>query len=90
MQLQKPESIWVQLKRRDKVVKDMLMPLPLAAVFGDGLLQCCKAFDLAVPVVLGKHERDWQAFGRTVFFPSDFLEPFPFHSLELIAVKEDE
>lgn len=59
----------------------------LSAVL-DGL---CRSLDIAHPVWLGKHSREMEAFGRTVFFGDDFIEPIAFDTFELeyIAEKRD-
>ena len=48
----------------------------------------CRSLDIAHPVWLGKHSRDMDAFGRTVFFGDDFVEPIVFDTLELEYIAE--
>lgn len=53
----------------------------------EALLGCLEqifyALDLAEPVFLSKHTRDFSRFQRTKLFPSDFVEPVNFDFLEI-------
>lgn len=45
--------------------------------------QLCKPLDLARPVMLEKHVRELDRFGRTAFLPNDFMESVSFDRFEL-------
>ena len=47
------------------------------------LIELCKPLDLARPVMLDKHVRELERFGRTAFLPNDFMESVPFDRFEI-------
>ena len=55
-------------------------------IWGDAentLTEICKEFDIPCPLWLGKHEREFEDFRRTVFLPEHFIEEIPFDKLEI-------
>lgn len=46
------------------------------------------ALDLSMPVLLETHLKDWKAFHRAVFMPSDFIEPVSFDRLEAVLYND--
>jgi hypothetical protein len=82
-------KLWATLILRTKIVMESLFPCAEDAVFTDGLQAACKSFDIAVPVVLGKHVRELREFSRTCFQPSDFLEPFGYTSFCIELFREE-
>lgn len=51
-----------------------------------GIEEACKALDLAEPVWVSKHTKDFSLFRRTKLLPSDFMEPvdFDFCTVEIL------
>ena len=47
------------------------------------LIELCKPLDLARPVMLDKHVRELERFGRTAFLPNDFMESVSFDRFEI-------
>lgn len=90
MQQSEPAKLWAVLRnQKRKIEKELLFPCTPAAVLHEGLEAVCRQFDVAMPVVLQKHERELTAFSRTTFFARDFMEPFSFHALELELIFAD-
>ena len=49
----------------------------------------CHGLDISRPVILPRHERDWEQFGLTHFLPEHFLESVHFDKLELQYIDPD-
>lgn len=86
MQNQQGVRLWAKLKKKDKIVRDQLIACAPDRALGQGLVEACRLFDVAVPVVLGKHERDMAQFHLVSFTPRDFVEPFAYSALELSLI----
>lgn len=73
-------KFWGKLKIEDKIVKD-------ATAHGEDIqsavAQICQSFDLSKPLMLEKHLGEMRLFGRTVFYPDDFIESVPFDAFEV-------
>ena len=90
MQQSEPVRLWAVLRnQRRKIERELLFPCTPSKVLHEGLETVCRQFDVAVPVVLQKHERELATFSRTTFFARDFMEPFSFHALELELIFAD-
>ena len=86
MQNNQEIRLWAKLKKKDRIVLDYAFPCPPDQALSDGLIAACRYFDVAVPVVLGKHVRDMEQFHMVSFFSRDFVEAFAFSSLELSLI----
>ncbi len=84
-------KLWATLYRRQKIVMETLFPCTKDLVLSAGLQTACKEFDIAVPLVLQKHERELAQFSRTCFSPRDFMEAFPYTSfcVELYSLESE-
>ena len=49
----------------------------------------CANLEISHPVWLGKHSREMDRFGRTVFFADDFIESIFFDALELEYIADE-
>ncbi|NLG36882.1 MAG: hypothetical protein GX549_02610 [Clostridiales bacterium] len=87
--------VWGILRRKQRIVSDHVVDHIGEATLPD-YMEClhmlCEALDIPRPVVLRKHERELEAFGRTRFSPSDFIERvgFDFFEMELLAEPKDD
>jgi len=75
-----------KIHRDDRIVASYTAKSTLetsAQALLDCLEQTYKALDLAEPVWVSKHTRDFSRFRRTKLFPGDFLEPVSFDYVEL-------
>ena len=86
-------KLWIKVIRGHKISRDTVFEtdgsLPIrpegwAALFGDAL----KPMDIAVPVVLSRHVRDFESFQKAVFRASDFMERIDFDHLEIDILPE--
>lgn len=75
-------QLWVREMARSKIRRDVAVPCARES-WQDALVEACRALDLQVPVVLPRHERDWQAFGLARFLPEHFIESVHFDRLEV-------
>ena len=69
--------VWGILRKRHKIAADHVAEHDgeiMIPVLMECLQTLCDRLDIPRPVVLGKHERELMAFGRTRFKPSDFME----------------
>ena len=71
-------KLWATLYKREKIAMQALFPCESNEALTTGLQAACKQFDIAVPIVLQKHERELLQFSRTCFSPKDFIEPFSY------------
>ena len=62
MQNNQEIRLWAKLKKKDKIVRDCVFACPPSQALSEGLIEACRHFDVAVPVVLGKHKRDMEQF----------------------------
>ena len=53
------------------------------------LEEACRKLDIARPIWLDKHEREWEEFGQTRFLPDDFLESVDFQRMEIEFIDTD-
>ncbi len=81
-----PIQFWAKLKHTEKVVRQTQFPCQPKYALSACLEQVCHEFDIAVPLVLQKHERDLAQFNFTQFHASDFMEPFPYAALEVSLI----
>ena len=75
---------WGKLKIEDRIQQDCTI---LAVGFPGALAAVCKHFDLTRPIVTRKHENEMDQFGRTVFYPDDFIESVPFDTMEIEIIR---
>jgi len=89
MQKRGNHKLWATLMRKQKIISEVLFPCTPEEVLHTGLIEACKAFDIACPVVLKKHESELLQFSRTSFSPRDFIDAFPYSYLCLELFSED-
>ena len=85
--------IWVTLHKHNRIIARTDANSPQedpASALMECLEQVYKDLDLAEPVWVSKHARELSAFGRTKFFPADFLEPVKFDYMEVEYISENE
>ncbi len=82
-------KVWATLYRRQKIVMETLFPCEMASALTTGLQAACKEFDIAVPIVLQKHERELMQFSRACFSQRDFMEPFSYTMFCIEVFSED-
>ncbi len=84
--------IWATLHKNNKITRraaaESRAEDPARALM-ECLEQVYKALDLAEPVWVSKHAKELSAFGRTRFYPADFLEPVRFDWFEIEYIPEN-
>lgn len=85
--------LWLREIRGAVILKQLTIPLGTnraydkTAILG-ALSEGVKSLDLSMPVLLETHLKDWKAYHRAVFMPSDFLEPVGFDRLEAVLYSD--
>ena len=74
-------QLWVREMRRNKIKRDIVVPCPLGEL-EEALAQACRGLDIAVPLVVARHHRDFAEFRQLRFLPEHFLEAVAFDRLE--------
>ena len=64
------------------IKKDVMQPCSHED-WQEALGEACRRLDLSTPVLLPRHERDFDAFSQTRFLPEHFLDSFPYDRLEV-------
>lgn len=75
-------SIWVREVRRNKIRRDAVAPCEFS-LWEEALAAACRELDLAVPLVVDRHRRDFMDFRQARFLPEHFLEAVSFDRLEV-------
>ena len=89
MQQAKNPRIWATVRNNHKVVKDLTLSFPFAQGLSEALTEFCHLLDLERPVVLPKHQREWNDFRRVTFSPRDFIGDFAYDTLEMEYFEDD-
>ena len=56
----------------------------------DALVRACHALDMSKPLVLPRHERDWEQFSQARFLKEHFVEDVPFDRMEVEFIDPDQ
>ncbi|MDL2224872.1 hypothetical protein LJC20_01505 [Eubacteriales bacterium OttesenSCG-928-M02] len=88
MQQKERRRLWAMVKKRQRMVADVVLPLDEEDALAEPLTRVCQKLDLERPVVLPKHERDMASFHRTAFKARDFIDAFPYDSLDIVEIIE--
>ena len=85
---------YIYLRKKQKLIKDKNVTYD-SALEGEDLLMACleqvlDAWDLSRPLILQRHCRDLENFGRAIFKKDDFVDSFPYDQLEVeLAARPD-
>ena len=83
-----PAGIWVRLIKRNRIERDASVPC-LRTEWQDALNAACHQLDVAKPMVLPRHERDWEQFSQARFLKEHFVEDIPFDRMEVEFIDPD-
>lgn len=81
-------GIWVRLMRKNKIDRDITIPCTLEN-WQDALEKACHDLDVPRPMVLPRHERDWDEFSQARFLKDHFVEEMPFDRMEVEFIDPD-
>ena len=88
MQQQERHLLWAIIRKKQRMVNQVTLPLSGEDPLGDPLTLACQEMDLERPVVLPKHHRDMGEFRRTTFKAPDFIDAFSYDALDIIHIVE--
>ncbi len=85
--------VWGILRTDGKIVRDIVLEFDYKSISDvpDPMIllkDLCYELDLACPVLLQKHRRDLNDFGRAIFKSDDFMEPITFDRFELEILRD--
>lgn len=75
-------SIWVREIKRNKIVKDVVVPCKNRD-WETALVAACRELDVAAPMVVKRHEKDFKEFRQVRFLPEHFMEHVGFDRMEV-------
>ncbi len=75
-------QLWVREIRRNKIRRDVVVPCP-GGDWQQAMAAACRELDIAVPLVVARHLRDFEDYRQLRFLPEHFLESVPFDRLEV-------
>ena len=81
--------MWGRKMRGQRILASETLPCDPAHP-QDALQEICRLLDLPRPLWLGKHDKEYDAFGRTAFTQDHFLEAIAFTRLEIELIQPDE
>ncbi|MBQ7655517.1 MAG: hypothetical protein IJI53_03020 [Clostridia bacterium] len=75
-------GIWVRLMRKTHIEKDTTVECAYSE-WQEALDAACHKLDVSRPLILPKHERDWEQFSQARFVKEHFVEDVPFDRMEV-------
>ena len=81
-------GIWVRLVRKARIEKDTTVDCGHDG-WQEALEMACKRLDVSRPMILKKHERDWEQFSQARFLKEHFVEDVPFDRMEVEFIDPD-
>ena len=81
-------GIWVRLMKKNRIDKDLTAPCSLET-WQEALENACQKMDVPRPMILPRHERDWDQFSQARFLPDHFVESVGFDRMEVEFIDPD-
>jgi len=81
-------GLWIKVIRHHRIERQLVEPCGRGEA-AEALTEACRKLDIAAPIWLPRHERDWQAYAQTRFLPDDFMEEVHFDRLEIEWIDPD-
>jgi len=81
-------GIWVRLMRKNRIDRDKTVPCTMED-WQNALENACHELDVPRPMVLPRHERDWNEFSQARFLKEHFMEDVPFDRMEVEFIDPD-
>lgn len=81
-------GIWVRLMKRNRIDKDITAPCTMED-WQEALEGACQKLDVPRPMILPRHERDWEQFSQARFLPDHFVESVSFDRMEVEFIDPD-
>lgn len=83
-----PAGIWVRLMHKTHILRDVTVPCEMED-WQEALSHACHGLDVPRPMILPRHERDWEQFRQARFLPEHFVENVPFDRMEVEFIDPD-
>ena len=86
-------KVWAKTLINHKIQSDVVQEFSSARPsdlkgWTEVISSLCQTLELERPVILDKHIRELNQFGRTLFRPADYIDSFPFDALEIEVFPE--
>lgn len=81
-------GIWVRLMHKARIERDVTVECSHEDWIG-ALEKACHLLDVGRPMVLARHERDWEQFSQARFLKEHFVEDVPFDRMEVEFIDPD-
>lgn len=81
-------GIWVRLMHRNRIEQDVTVDCGRED-WQEALGEACHRLDAPRPLILPRHERDWQQFGQVRFLKEHFVEETAFDRMEVEFIDPD-
>ena len=75
-------GIWVRLMHKARIERDVTVDCGHED-WQEALQTACRLLDVGRPMVLLRHERDWEQFSQARFLKEHFVEDVPFDRMEV-------
>lgn len=90
---EEPLKLWAIIRTDQRIQRDAILECEgnrysSKEQWESNLLSASKLFDLSRPVMLSKHFKELEQFGRTVFKQNDFMESVDFDRFEIEIIPE--
>ncbi len=81
-------GIWVRLMKKNRIDRDATCPCTLDT-WQEALEMACHQLDVPRPMILPRHERDWEQFSQARFLSDHFVESISFDRMEVEYIDPD-
>ena len=81
-------GIWVRLMHKNRIDRDVTVDCSHEE-WQTALEEACHKLDVARPMVLPRHERDWDQFSQARFLKEHFIEDTAFDRMEVEFIDPD-
>ena len=81
-------GIWVRLMHKNRIDRDVTVDCSHEE-WQTALEEACRKLDVARPMVLPRHERDWDQFSQARFIKEHFIEDTAFDRMEVEFIDPD-
>ena len=81
-------GIWVRLMEKNRIHRDLTVECAHEH-WQEALQEACHQMDVPRPIILPRHERDWEQFNQARFLKEHFIEDVPFDRMEVEFIDHD-
>ena len=78
----------MRLMRKTRIDQDMTVECSLDG-WQEALEEACQRLDVPRPLILPRHERDWEEFSQARFLREHFMEEVAFDRMEVEFIDPD-